>query len=195
MLLKEVKCLYEQDRQREQVVKHLEYLGILSDSIIREDLSVDVFVNVILKDRTLRKIPVQFNIVEGNFICSNLRLTSLKGSPRECRNFNCSYNVISSMEYAPSVVKGDIYSDGNPSLVSLHNIHKTIKQIDGGLYIGISRPTQQIKSHILGLMLIRNLKEITMLPAEVADIINKHLKGDRDIHLCQEELISAGFEH
>jgi hypothetical protein len=55
-----------------------------------------------------------------------------------------------------------------------------------------------IKSHVLGVMLIENIKrvEFTMDNIELLSIektINSHLKTDRDVYLCQDNLIKAGF--
>lgn len=58
-----------------------------------------------------------------------------------------------------------------------------------------------IKSNILGIMLIKNLKNIEFMfktktneYEEIENIINRHLKSDRDILECQEELIDKGFK-
>lgn len=37
-------------------------------------------------------------------------------------------------------------------------------------------------------------KEYILIMADVQNIINKHLKGDRDVFACQEELIEAGYD-
>jgi len=69
---------------------------------INKDLTVDVdgYVNITEKDLT--EIPVQFGVVKKWFDCShNDKLTSLKGSPRECKEFSCSYNRLTSLEGSP----------------------------------------------------------------------------------------------
>jgi len=55
-----------------------------------------------------------------------------------------------------------------------------------------------IKSHILGVMFIKGLLEIrihggNIEQVQVERIINKHLAGDRNVHLAQEELLEAGL--
>jgi hypothetical protein len=51
-----------------------------------------------------------------------------------------------------------------------------------------------ITSHILGVLLIEGCELIILDYPKVHNIINKHLKGDRDVFACQEELIEAGFD-
>ena len=127
---------------------------------------VDVNGDVDLYNKLLTSFPVQFGSVGGNFYCANNKLTSLAG--------------------APSSVGGDFYCSGN-MLTSLHNIHKIIKSIGEEFLCD----DHKIKSHILGLLLIKNLKQIYGIK-DVENIINKYLPLG-DIHACQEELIQAGF--
>ncbi|MGI0076581.1 MAG: hypothetical protein ACREAU_04140 [Nitrosopumilaceae archaeon] len=152
--------------------------------------------------------------VTGDFICSLSGITSLKGAPKRvgrgfmCLNtnikslegapyyvggyFDCSETNITSLEGAPSYV-GSYFACHDTKITSFHNIHKQIKHIGGILTIDSA-----VKSHIMGLMLIKNLKiEISgvknkQLKQAIA-IMNKHLAGRRNIHDCQEELIEAGL--
>jgi hypothetical protein len=81
---------------------------------------LDVFDNVNLNVKVLRKIPFKFGHVHGNFNCSSNFLISLKGSPRIVEgNFNCSYNKLTSLEYGPEKVEGNYscYSDKLESLI------------------------------------------------------------------------------
>jgi hypothetical protein len=50
-----------------------------------------------------------------------------------------------------------------------------------------------IKSHVLGVMLIENIRLVHLDQKPVQNIINTHLKTDRDVYLCQDNLIKAGF--
>ncbi len=128
--------------------------------------------------------------VNGSFFCSYNKLTSLKGGPSSVGgNFNCHGNKLTSLEGAPSSVGGNL-SCFNNKLTSLHNIHKQIKHI-GGFATFNDNP---ITSHVLGLLLIDGLQKVFLDNMKVRVIINKHLKGDRDIFACQEELIEAGYE-
>ena len=102
--------------------------------------------------------------------------------------FSC-YNKLTSLEGAPSVVKGDFYCSYN-KLTSLAGIHKIIKEIHGfaDFY------NNPIKSNVLGLMRIKGLTEVFLDNRQVRDILNKYLAGDRDIIRCQSELQDAGLE-
>ena len=52
--------------------------------------------------------------VGGNFYCSYNYLTSLEGAPQEVgRNFNCNYNKLTSLEGAPQIVGGDFDCQSN----------------------------------------------------------------------------------
>jgi len=107
--------------------------------------------------------------------------------------FSCVHTGIESLQGAPSWVGGNFIC-WNTKIKSLHNIHKQIKHIDDTLFM-----SSLVKSHILGVMFITGLKSIsytadaTKSQKQAAVIINKHLAGDRNIHLAQEELIEGGL--
>lgn len=140
-----------------------------------------------LKLTSLKGAPYTVN---GRFMCSNNKLTSLEGSPSKVSDdFYCQVNKLSTLEGAPSYI-GDLFNCFNNNLTSLHNIHKQIKYI-GGIAIFEKNP---ITSHVLGLLMIERLENIRIDNQVVQGILNKHLEGDRDVFACQEELIEAGFE-
>ena len=57
---------------------------------------------------------INFGKVTGNFDCSGLDLTSLKGAPQEVdEGFNCSKNQLISLEGAPQKVRGWFYCSDN----------------------------------------------------------------------------------
>jgi hypothetical protein len=130
----------------------------------------------------------------GDFCYINEQLTSLEGCPKVVNGyFSCYKNNLQSLQYCPQIVKGDFICSDN-KLPSLQNIHKYCKQVDGTLWATIN----PIKSHVLGVMLIENIKlvDFTMYNIEllsIEQIINTHLKTDRDVFLCQDNLIKAGF--
>ena len=149
--------------------------------------------------------------VKGNFLCTYKSLDSLEGAPLTVDGyFDCGANNLKSFKYSPHTVLGlacfnlnKIKSlEGAPSyigkdfrcfnnkLTSLHNIHKHIKHIGGEADLRYN----PIKSHVLGLLLIDGLKKVYLDNEKVQVIINDHLKGDRDVFACQEELIDNGFE-
>ncbi len=72
---------------------------------INSDGSIDVNDNVDLAHKDLNKIPLQFRNVSGYFDVYENNLTSLKGSPIKCRDFYCSRNLLTSLEYGPKEVR------------------------------------------------------------------------------------------
>lgn len=89
-------------KTKEEVASQLLKLGIKSNFQINDDLSVDVQGNIDIRDRNLTYIPVQFNIVKGDFNCQKNKLLTLKGSPKEVNgSFDCAHNELISLEGAP----------------------------------------------------------------------------------------------
>ena len=69
-----------------------------------EDGSYDVDGDVDLSEQGLKRLPVQFGKVSGNFWCYENQLTTLEGVPREVGgDFDCSYNPISVEELKKTV--------------------------------------------------------------------------------------------
>ena len=149
--------------------------------------------------RSLKGIPVKIN---GDLsIVKNSNLTSLKGCSEEVSNFFASQCNLLSLEGFPKV-KRDIDISLNQNLTSLKGIHKIIEEINGSLSIGTS-----VKSNILGILKIKNVKElkfslqsapindVTRL-TQLANIINWYLPNPTTSQIidCQNELIEAGFE-
>ncbi len=67
-----------------------------------------------LNSISLKKIPIKFNIVSGNFSASINNLTSLEGCPKEVGgDFYCSYNQLTSLEGCPKEVGGNFYCSYN----------------------------------------------------------------------------------
>ena len=64
--------------------------------------TVDVHSSVNLKNKNLKSIPIQFNIIYGDFDCSHNLLESLNGCPKVVNgSFNCSFNLLNSLEQSP----------------------------------------------------------------------------------------------
>jgi len=124
----------------------------------------------IKQGRSLKDIDIEVD-AQGNFICHSNRLTSLEG--------------------APSSVGGAFYCSDN-QLTSLEGIHLQIKKIGGKFYCIDTR----LKSHVLGLLLIKGLTRAELDDTRVEAVLNKHLpsRGMRDVLEAQEELIEAGLE-
>lgn len=127
------------------------------------------------------------------YIPNNRGLTSLEGAPQRIKGeFDVNGSSITSIEFAPRIMRA--FSIRNTLVKDLHNIHKQIDHLTNFYTSGT-----KIESHILGLMMIKNLSyvHINIKGFDVGNILNKHLKTP-DIHIrtlqCQEELIENGFE-
>ena len=65
------------------------------------------------------KLKIRFGKVSGYFYCSDNKLTTLKGAPKEVSgSFYCSNNNLTTLEGAPQYVKGSFTCNDN-NLVSL----------------------------------------------------------------------------
>ena len=72
----------------EEIEKIIKDLGLDFDKVtINKDNSIDYNGDVKIAGKNLDIIPLQFNIVKGDFNCYGNNLTSLKGSPQKCNNF------------------------------------------------------------------------------------------------------------
>ena len=81
---------------------------------INPDGSISVDGDVDLSDRSLKRIPLVFKEVSGDFYCYYNNLTSLEGCPEKVGgNFNCSYNKLTSLEGCPEKVGGNFYCNRN----------------------------------------------------------------------------------
>lgn len=137
---------------------------------------------------TLQNAP---DVVEGDFFVDHAHLTNLHGAPHTVQDsIAYSGNPLTTLEGSPQVCGAHIYLENLPKIKSLQGIHKTFRQMNGELHL----ENTPAESHVLGILMIKGCKKIDKFhhPA-VMKIINKHLEGDRDVHLCQDELIDAGF--
>lgn len=124
------------------------------------------------------------------YYCSNNKLTSLEGAPETItRDFFCHHNALTSLNGAPKYIKFSLDANSN-ALTSLEGIHKQIKSIGSGAYF----EKNPIKSHVLGLLLIEDLKFVEFDNKPLQNIINKYLKNGKDVFECQNELMDAGLE-
>ncbi|MHA1883074.1 MAG: hypothetical protein ACTSUO_08520 [Candidatus Thorarchaeota archaeon] len=70
--------------------------------------------NVDLGRLNLKKLPVKFKRVEGNFYCDHNQLTSLDGAPEYVgKDFDCSHNQLTTLEGGPKRVEGYFYCEHN----------------------------------------------------------------------------------
>jgi hypothetical protein len=85
-----------------RTLEYLELWGI-KNFTINKDGSVDVNGDVDISHRNLIQIPIEFNVVHGNFNCSRNNLNTLKGCPKYIHGgFNCSNNLLWDFKYFPS---------------------------------------------------------------------------------------------
>ena len=143
--------------------------------------------------------------IVNSFNCSRNPLTSLRGAPIEVLGVaNFAETQITSFEFLPTKMHSDCYLHSN-IIASLQGIHKHFKNgfLKGRLII-----SPNITSHLLGALLIDELREIgVMMSSGVGEdetslvkavkIINKHLLNelaDRDLVDCQQQLIDAGLK-
>lgn len=102
--------------EKEDIKKWLKSINIVKNYTIKPNLSIYVWDNVIIKGSHVTEggvLPVQFDMIKGIFDCSNCLLTSLKGSPSSCWEFNCSNNCLDSLEFGPKMVDGHYFCDNN----------------------------------------------------------------------------------
>lgn len=127
--------------------------------------------------------------VIGTYNCGANYLTSLKGAPTELDgDFVCRGNNLRSLEGAPAKIKS--LDCSNNHLTSLKGIHKIFTEIDGEANF----TRNDISSHVLGLLKIKGLKEVSMKNTRVENILNEHLSGERNIFACQADLEDQGLD-
>lgn len=173
-------------------------LGVESDWDIR-DQSLIALVNV----------P---NIIGGYFAAQGNKIRSLEGGPTEVRgvySVRLNPNLVS-LKGAPKIVGKDFNITHCPKLHSLEHANFACDD-----FIAFNTPLDlrtlrlcKLKvridfmfspmdcTNILNILLHEGITSIEVGPANyegVSKIINSHLKTNRDVHLCQEELIDAGF--
>lgn len=116
----------------EKLKKMVEEKAIISNNnqvLFNTDGSVDWNDDVQITDKALEngKLPVKFNKIKGNFICSNIKLSTLENSPKIVEGvFNCSGNQLTSLKDSPE----DVFifdCSNNSTLTSLEGIPKIIR--------------------------------------------------------------------
>jgi len=108
----------------------------ITEYVINDDFTINAN-NVILKNKMIGisnsgQFPpyIQFETVEGDFLCSDNALTSLRGCPKIVYgNFSCSGNFLTSLEYCPKIVNGTFQCNTN----SLTNFKYFPEKIGDGI--------------------------------------------------------------
>ncbi len=117
----------------EKLKKLVEDKAIISTNnqvTFNADGSVDWNDSVIVTDKALEngKFPIKFNLIRGDFNCSNIKLSTLENSPKIVEGkFDCSNNILTSLQNSPE----DVFSfdcSSNPALTSLEGIPKIIRE-------------------------------------------------------------------
>jgi hypothetical protein len=141
---------------------------------IHPDGAVDVRGNVSLRwdGATL---PVQFGRIEGSFNVNDSTLTSIVGFP----------HYVQTVMYC-----------SRTNIRSLHGIEEAVKYVGDTFFC-----TGKLPTHMLGLLLIEGITNVRIDDVNekgesnevLQRILNKHIGGNGDILVCQDELIDAGF--
>ncbi len=110
----------------EQEIKDICEKYDIRNYTINPDGSIDVDGGVNLYNMGLTKLPLDFNIVRGNFYCSNNKLTSLEGCPSYVGgSFYCYGNNLTSLVGCPNYIGGSFYCFEN-KLTSLEGCPKEV---------------------------------------------------------------------
>jgi hypothetical protein len=100
-------------------------LGIKNWTVNKDGL-VDVEGDCYLNDRSLKKLPVKFGRVTGDFICERNELTTLEGAPHYIGGgFFCARNKLKDLKGGPKNVMGR-YVCAKNELTSLEGAPETI---------------------------------------------------------------------
>jgi hypothetical protein len=141
--------------------------------------------------------------------CSSCALTSLVGAPKHVKtDFNASFNALKTLAGAPTEV-GDTFDVTDNELVTLDGAplrasrfdasHNKLTSLEGigskfltsCTYFSVEH--NDIKSHVLGLFLMRGLKEVkATFPG--FEIVESYLGKAGGLIDCQHALIDAGYE-
>lgn len=122
-------------------------------------------------------------------------LTTLEGSLESCTTLNVEQNLLHTL--SGNVTHINNLKASYNSIKSLKDIHKSIKSC-----LTIALDGNPIESNILGLLLIKNLKDVRLTSFDddlslAERTIRKYLPNTRGMEAvfeCQEELIELGLE-
>ena len=105
--------------------------GLLDTDCDLVDGRMDIYRSVEITSN-LSKIPVPIGRVEGDFIASNIGLTTLENGPTEVsKNFDVTRNKITSLYHAPKKVGKNAYLSSN----KLTTIKGDLSEVGGDLSI------------------------------------------------------------
>lgn len=129
---------------------------------IRKNGIIDVNGDVHISNTQLKRLPLVFGKVTGNFYCSSNRLTSLEGCPAFVGGiFNCYGNELKTLKGGPGDVGADYFCHEN----RLESLIGAPKEINGNFNCFINKltalssgPKKVLGSYYANNNLLRNLK-------------------------------------
>lgn len=149
-----------------------------------------------------KKLPIKFDVVNGNFLASNLTsLETLENFPNRINGaLYCGHSQLTSFEHITPNIKRDVNAVNLKKFTSLLGVDQHFGKMNGALSMSFGNITEGGLGllNVKGLMRLVNtgkdISTMVQLPKQF-EIIDKHLRTDnRDIFECQSELIEAGFE-
>jgi len=148
--------------------------------------------NFHLDDAKITHIPVPFGVIGGSFQANIETLKSFENFPTRILGNLYAYDTnVESFDGLQTEVDGGVDLTMNQKLIDWVGVYKHLPRIGGALKFDVD----YVKRGGLGVLLIKELSEISSGNSDVDAIINKYLRSDRNIFDCQEELIDAGFAH
>jgi hypothetical protein len=103
-----------------KIIQKWLYYYEIPNCTINDDLTVDVDGDVNLYNKSLTAIPIKFGIVKGNFDCGYNQLTSTEFFPNEVYgNVFCYNNNLKNLNDFPKIVTGWIDIGINPNLENI----------------------------------------------------------------------------
>ena len=143
-----------------------------------------------LDDQEITHVPVPFGTVGGSFQANIETLKSFENFPEFIKGNLYTYDTdIDSFDGLHTEVDGGVDFTMNEKLTDWVGVYKHLIRVSGRLKFDVD----YIKRGGLGILLIKEVEEISSGDSDVDKIFNKYLKGDRNVLDCQEELIDAGF--
>lgn len=145
--------------------------------IINDDLSIDVFKSVHIKNQ-ISELPIKFNYVQGDFFIRYCQLKTLKNMPNVISGgLYCEYNNLTSLEYMPLEIGGQFNCSYN-KIKSIKN-----KSIVKGSFIAISNEISEL-SHIEN----NNFKYLNLKLNKINDISKYKFDLDK-LYVDNKELL------
>jgi hypothetical protein len=152
---------------------------------------VEVGLNYFCSNNKLTSLKGMPRTINGDFWCFKNRLTSFEGCARTIRGslYGQHNKLLTSLEGGPSFVGMDVHLSNCPKLTSLQNIHLHFPEVHGSFDLD----NTNVRGHMLGLLLVHGLRDISIDDTKLWSILRKYLNGGNLI-ACAVELIEAGYK-